>query len=398
MNIWNKILLGFIIVAAIAEVFLGAKTLNIHRVWRESRDIQISEIERLDAEIDTTTNVEVDDADPTLMGVKQLLAELGQLSIGRGRVWANCVPSPTQAAGPTIRVTIETEDGPAPNGIFSGDLVFVFEGPPPVIVPDPLDPMDPLAVGFQPVLDDTDTAVADASAVADEPLGPYLGTFNVIGAAGRQVTLEPAYSLTPEEIQEIADSTTSGKSWILHDVMPRDDPAILASLTEEQILAMFPTDFADEIINGLSESEIRDLFSGNPDLAEELISNGPYRKLRDYEYLFIECYRERAAQQSRREQLEADTLTMQTNITLCDEQIALRQSQKEEYDAQILLLQDELSSVEAHRVSLQERIDDLRLMIDEKLLSNASLVAELARMQEEALTAARDTVPVAVTP
>jgi hypothetical protein len=380
MNIWNKILLGFIFVAAIAEAFLGAKTLNIHKTWRESYNTQLSEGERLEGEIDTTKNTRSKDEIIGEMGTFQLALISDRMSIARGRVFPHCEPLSERQDTESIQVRVRTTR-PDRHGLETNELLYVFEGGTfvePAVTVDPLAETGSFAP-IDPVTDPVDSSVEPVAPPADEPPGLYLGTFKIVETNDAdEVVLAPAYALLPEEIQAIADSVASDRCWILHDTIPRDDPAIFDDMTDD---------------------EIRTLLQGDPEYAEEVVRDREKRALRDYDFLIAECHRIRATQRVRREQLESAIATIQADIVLCDEQKAHRQEQKLEYAAEIKRLNDELTLIETHRDSLQDRIDALTLLIEEKLVSNASHAAELARRQEEAITAAdRETAPLSSTP
>ena len=109
-------------------------------------------------------------------------AELYKLTVDRQRVWYKCDPQVNlnrQTGTVSIKVTV---DQPSPSGIANKNILYAFE---------------------------------DVAA----PQGRYLGEFKVTAVADKQITLEPAFKLTPDDLKKLAEAK---KPWNLYDSLPHD--------------------------------------------------------------------------------------------------------------------------------------------------------------------------------
>ena len=113
MSIWNKVLLGLILVASIAFFILGARALQTHKYWRD----QVAQLEK---ELADELKNKADMKDE----VRQLTVGLHEQLIDRGRVWYGCRPQPVPAE--TGEVSVMT-DFPDPHGIETDTVLWVFD-------------------------------------------------------------------------------------------------------------------------------------------------------------------------------------------------------------------------------------------------------------------------------
>ena len=179
MSIWNKVLIGFIFIAATVFVYMAARTLKTHQYWRELAQAHQDKIDALEAE---NLSLVSGDAEDGKVGIDRLRLELHKLLIDRGRVWYNC--SPENVEPQTGKVAVKT-DLPDPHKIADNTILYVFD----------------------------ETDLQDG--------GQYLGEFKVTDVAERQLAMEPAMKLTDNELKRLADSRGP---WTLYEIMPIDAP------------------------------------------------------------------------------------------------------------------------------------------------------------------------------
>jgi len=207
MSIWNKILIGVIIVTSLVFLYMSARMLKTHKYWRDL-------VRKLEADIrqeDQAINGELKPA------IDQVRAELNQLITDRHRVWYDCNPTVNinrQTGAVSIKVAVEQ---PSPHGLAEKTMVYAFEQP-----------------GIQ-------------------QKGRFLGEMKVTGVADKEVTLEPAFKLSPRDADKLARAK---RPWTLYDSMPHDNHEIFASLSEEDKKALLPADSVGEYVkNGQPAAE-----------------------------------------------------------------------------------------------------------------------------------------------
>ncbi len=191
MSIWNKVLIGFIFIAATAFAYMAARTLKTHQYWRELAQEHQDKIDALEMENFLLVS---DDAKDSKAGIERLRLDLHKLLIDRGRVWYNC--SPEDVEPQTGKVAVKT-DQPAQHKIADNTILYVFD----------------------------ETDLQDG--------GQYLGEFKVTAVAERQVAIEPAMKLTDDELKRLADSRGP---WTLYEIMPIDAPRDYEVLFKEHHL------------------------------------------------------------------------------------------------------------------------------------------------------------------
>lgn len=182
MSIWNKVLIGFIFIAAVTFAYMAARTLKTHQYWRELAQAHQDKIDALEAENLSLVFDDSEKEEDGKMGIDRLRLELHKLLIDRGRVWYNC--SPEDVDRQTGKVAVKT-DLPDPHKIADNTILYVFD----------------------------ETDLQDG--------GQYLGEFKVTDVAQRQLAMEPAMKLTDEELNRLA---ASRGPWTLYEIMQIDAP------------------------------------------------------------------------------------------------------------------------------------------------------------------------------
>jgi hypothetical protein len=337
MSIWNKILLwAMIIVFLPAFFYMSARMLKTQKNWSVRAEQYAKKIKELQNE-DKVTQQGGDVGGEFKPGIEQVRAELNKLTVDRQRVWYKCDPQVNvnrQTHAATIKVTI---DQPNP-GISNKSILYVFEDVP----------------------------------AAQQ--GRYLGEFKVTAVADKQITLEPAFKLTPADEKKLAEAK---KPWNLYDSLPHDNHEILEQLSEQDKKAMLPADSAEEFIKD-GKPAAEGVPSGNT-------VDGKYaRSLRDYGYLF-DTYRMKITELvDRQESIKRDNQMVEE--TLADAKIQVQFWQKQGTVAKALVAEmvRQRDAVTAHLDKLQKKIAETKTAITELIKNNKAMAGQIAKIQLDA--------------
>jgi hypothetical protein len=211
MSIWNKVLIGFILVASLVFFYMALRTLKTHQHWQElaeRHDNKIKEIQQ-----DNRQLIEGTGEDKGYQpGIEALKLDLRKELAGRGRVWTACKPLP----GPQTAQTGEVAVACDVHGIGQKAPLYVF--------------------------DDTDFRKG----------GRYLGQFKVVKVdeAGKRVDLAPSMKMTAGELQRLAASAAGSPAWTMYEVMPADSHQAFAHVPEKELegelKSLFPAESVEE--------------------------------------------------------------------------------------------------------------------------------------------------------
>jgi hypothetical protein len=328
MNIWNKVLVGFIVVLAPIALYLSVRAMRTHRHWRAiaaqmEADLE-KEIQRTAELIDGTGEGET-----ASLGTRQATLELHKLMVDRGRVWYNCRPLAVQprqdpATGlSTIDVSVATSL-PDPNEISTKTVLFLFEHK------------------------------------LTQQGGRYLGQFTVIAANEKQLQLRPSQNLSPEQQKRLGDSQQSQTPWTLYETMPIDDPAAFAGMSEAEIAALV----------------------GSESVAKTLAD--PNRPLRDFEALFRDFHRQRSARLDMYAAAERDKQFMDEAAADAAQQEQFRRNEIDQSKAKLAEVTREANAVIAHRDQVRNSLASVKAAAEKLIRENGTLAGEIARIQLEA--------------
>lgn len=326
MNIWNKVLLSFILVASLAFLYLAVKDLKLHRQWGEEAKTYLGtdgEPGLIETELklqDELTNGVVTDSEIVTPGIRQLSVEVNKLMLGRGRAWFNCQPTSLNQTGITVKTSL-----PDPHGITAKSVVYVFE---------------------------------QKSAGQG---GSYLGQFAVVAVAPQMVQLQPSRQLSPEEMQRAMTSQqTPNMGWALFETLPVDDPAAFQGLTEEQVRAL------------------------PAPVVAEYITNAREHKLRDYEIYFREAHRLRSQIADMFAAATRDKQYLDEANADAKLQEQFRGKEFDDLGVEKSAVEREAEAVIVHRDNLQGKVDAMRTAIAETIQKNNDLAGEIAKRQLKA--------------
>ncbi len=174
MSTWNKVLVGLVMVVALAYWYFAAKALKARSYWGQA----VQKYEEAIAATRRQQELLMEGESEDKPGVRQLAQEVHRLVIGRGRVWRGSVPKVVNPE--TGEATVVTQL-PVPHPDALKAQMFVFQEP-----------------------------TAQGPAV-------YLGEFSVAAVAGQQWQLQPVRPMTDDERERLRRNRGP---WSLYEVMP----------------------------------------------------------------------------------------------------------------------------------------------------------------------------------
>ncbi|MGD0516682.1 MAG: hypothetical protein ABSA26_04035 [Thermoguttaceae bacterium] len=337
MSIWNKILLGLIVVCSLVFFYMSARMLKTQKNWStlaEQYNKQISDLKKQDMVTEEGETV----AGEFKPGIRQVRAELNKLTVDRQRVWYKCdskVDINRQTHTATIKVTV---DQPNPSGIAEKSILYAFEDVP----------------------------------AAQQ--GRYVGEFKVTKVDDKQITLEPIFNLTPADEKTLAEAK---RPWNLYDSLPHDNHEIIGQLSEQDRKAMLPADSAAEYID-----------DGKPaqgDKSALPVVDGKYvRQLRDYAYLF-EAYRMKITELIDKEQAVKDD-KQKVEDARDDALLQVQFYQKQATVVKVLLAEivRQHDAVAAHLDKLRKKFAEAKAAAAELIKNNKAMAGQIAKIQLDA--------------
>jgi hypothetical protein len=327
MYLWNKILLGVIIVVAAVFFYFASYSAKIHSSWLKQVEKKQKELRDLREENKNLVEGE--------SGLRTERMELYRLTIDRPRVWRKC---DAQVRANPLAVQVTT-DQPDPSGIVEKMILYAFEES------------------------------------SDKNRGRYLGEFTVTKASGKQLDLAPITNLYAPDMAKL---TSAKPPWILYEYLPRDDHMIFKKLPDDQKKAMLPEATANEYVR-----------DGQPAAADDPPQRkdpqGNYlRQLRDYTQL-LAIYRER--QSDLFDQMESLRRDVQyTKTAVADAQRQNQSSQKliAELKARTAKAGEERDFVDQYRRQLTAEVEKLQKESNTIHEENRAMAGRLAQSQGEA--------------
>ncbi len=333
MSIWNKVLLVFIGLGAIAFSYLAIRALKTQQYWEaEVREFQV----KLDAKLAANRKlVEAAKLDNGNLGTAQAKRELYRVLLGRGRVWNNCahVVNP-QTGGVTL-----TTDMPIPNGISAAMIVYVME--------------------------EEDVQKG----------GRYLGEFKVEGVAEKRVALMPTRKLDADQSQRLSRSKSP---WTLYEIMPIDKHETFVDMEKDERKGLLPKDSLPEY-----DKDGKDAVAGED--PHRVDGKGKYvRLLRDYDAIFKYYYLQRALYADLYEAADRDRQYMEE--TLADAKVQEAFHEKELADLKVDRKRAlwEKQNAAYHLSALRQKLAAIEADVVRVLEDNLNKAKEIADSQLEA--------------
>jgi hypothetical protein len=327
MSIWNKVLLWLIGLAALGFLILAARSLKTHSGW-------LSEAQALQKSIgDEGERTGLREENRALKAeIAKERMELHQLLVDRPRVWTNCTAQ-VKADG------IDAGDLPLGHGIAANSTLYAFEEP-----------------------------------TANSP-GRYLGEFNVIKTAEKQISIVPAYPLDKPE----ADALRGSRGlWTFFNVLTPDNHETFAQLTDEQKKKLLPAETADEYVNDGKPA-------GPQALKDRIDANGNYvRRLRDYTQMLNYARRQKTILFDEIEAIQRDTALVQESVKDAGQQVQFYQNAVTSVKALLATMEKERNDVAGFLKKLQEKVAQIEGLVKGQIQKNADMAGEIAKLQEQA--------------
>ena len=320
MSIWNKILIGLILVASLVFFFFAARTLKVHAAWRKSALDHQAAIASLEKK-----NLILQEGDPEVtgsMGIRQIKLEIEKRGRQRPRIWQGCTVRSVDAATGAAGVGV---DVPNPHQIDKKTVLYVF----------------------------------DENEVPQG--GCYLGKFTVTDVADKMVQLVPSVKMTPAELARLKKSKGP---WSLYENLPVDDRELFADWDEATKKAMLPaTTVAQYIQDG---------------------PGGAERKLRAYEVLFGIYLTQRSKTADLTEAATEDLQYLTAAVTDAKQHEKFLEGVGKRLKAELAALQGQINVLLAHSKAVQEKLAQVKAAIEETARQNQAAAAEMTQTQMKA--------------
>lgn len=358
MNIWNKVLVGFILVLSPVSLYLTIRAMRTHHHWRTQvvqmeTDLQ-GTIERNAELIDGTSEGE-GEGETASMGTRQAAMELHKMMVDRGRVWYNCQPlqvqdrpDPDTGLDTTIEGVKLATTLPEPNGISKDTVLFLFEHK------------------------------------ETQQGARYLGQFTVEATnPPKELQLLPSMNLLPEQQKRLTDSQQSRTLWTLYETMPIDDHAAFAGMSEAKIKAFVGSDSVARYLAN-AERKFRDYEVLVRDYRGRGEQPPPYLELRDYEALFRDFHRQRSIGVDMTNAATRDKQFMDEATADATQQEQFRRNEIDQLKTELAEVTAEANAVIAHLDEVKNKLASVKAAAEKLIQENRAVAGEIARIQLEA--------------
>jgi hypothetical protein len=257
MSVWNKILLGLVLVGVLVFFHAALRTLKTFYYWSNQAAKFEAKLKSVHEEIALLRH---GDPQGKILGVQQLRFDLDRMLANRGRMWANCAKkSDVRVVNGFLNVTVTTDEG----SFTDKTLLYLFEEG---------DDVSP---------------------------GKYLGEYTVSSIDNNNNSIVLAGTTHPTRIEEAnLRNSKSGMPWVLYEIMPADQHELFASLPEELRKKCFEPDPAAKTAPWLPKE-----FALDGQMVDGKIFE---RKLRDYLEIMRACEAERMVYDDRLNSLQRD--------------------------------------------------------------------------------------------
>jgi len=340
MSIWNKVLIGLIVVTSAVFFYMAARTLKTHQYWRELAEAHQEKIDAIAKENIELVRGEESEEEQRLMGIDELRVELHKMLIDRGRVWYECQPDQVDPRTGKAAVTVGLPD---PHQIRDKSVLYVFEE-------------------------------ADV-----QQGGRYLGAFKVTGVADKQIQIEPLMKPQPRELEKLAGSLGP---WLLYEKMPTDNRELFAALNEAELQALLPESSVQEYIKDGQEAAPDD-----PPERVETDEDGQktyVRRLRDYDALLKWHHMQRVLLADQQETVRRDHQFAADARTDAEKQLQFRESEAQTLRQKREAVARQRDVVASLARQLQVRAAAYQSAVVKVLSTNKAVAGQIAKIQLDA--------------
>lgn len=340
MSIWSKVLVGLILVSALAFFYLATRTFASHRAWQTAvatypaaLEKEYKQIKKIEEGDDSTT--------PPTPSIRELEVKLHDLLTGRGKVWRDCIMQKFDQQSLKLAAEVPFPD---PHQIQDKMVLYLFEE-------------------------------ADG--------GHYMGEFKVTQVADKLVELAPTMPPpTPNLLKTFVDRVKGTKShWSMYEKLPTDRHDVFRGYDQNQLAQLMPG-----VPPQVLQEYLRDGSDAQPNDPPERVVDKKYeRLLRDYGEYFhslndeVASLRDQIAAATTDKQI-ADKLQADTEKEVQARQTIIDKTLKPELERS----NKEKGVILAHRDALQARLGDVTKKVDATLAENRRLLAQWVAMQTSA--------------
>jgi hypothetical protein len=366
MSIWNKILIGFVILGSFVFLYVAARALKTHQFWRtrvvklEEEIAKTNEETRKVREGDKDKDGKLEDGS---LSIKLAEAELRRLLINRGRVWLKCDHKAGKAEPRKDKAGNET----------TAQLAVV-------VTPD---------AGIGGITDKTVLYAFEEAAEGQRDRPSYIGEFMVVALTDKSVVLEPTMSFTADELKRV---NASRNMWTLYEVMPADRRDVFAELTEDDKRALLPDVTVSEYVRDGGKADANDP-------PENKVDGNYVRLLRDYRQLFKICHAERILWLDSIESVTRDATYVQDSLKDAQQQLQFAEAEVTNLNGDADVAKRSLQAVVSHQSAVVTKLKQFQELVARMIRENLEIGAEIARVQQEAVNRinerTRSMVPVA---
>lgn len=350
MNIWSKVLLGFIFVASLGSFYLATRTLASHRAWQQAAKSYEAPLEKAQKEI-TLIEEGNDAATPPVPSMGQLDVMLHDLMVGRGKVWRGCAVKSLDPK--TLQVAVEVPQ-PEPHQIQDKMVFYLFEESVP---------------------------------------GHYIGEYKVVGIADKMVSLAPTMQPPIDKLfqQQLNRIKGTGSLWSMYEKLPTDRHDVFRGYDQAQLAQLMP---------GVPANVLQEFLRDGADAQkgvdpEDRVFDGKYdRELRDYEVYFHELNGQIASLRDQIAAAKTDKAIAEKLKTDTEQEVAARQTLIDKtLKPDLEEAQGELAVITEHRNALQEKLEGkkdangkllvkgVNQKVAESLAENKRLLAQWTALQ-----------------
>ncbi len=339
MSVWNKILVGLLIVASLVFFHAAARTVKTYQHWANKTNDFEKKLKEVRAEVVSLRTA--DHAHPRedkTIGVQQLRIDLGRVLANRGRIWTKCEKQKAAiAASGIMNVTVSSDE---PTSFAKNMLLYAFEE-------------------------------GD-----DQSPGKYLGEFHVDSVSDRAVVLASTTEMVKSgdpKAPSLADNVLASKSpWVLYELMPTDEHEAFANLSEDQRKWV-----ADEFLKDQQRVD------ANGNITQDSSGKKFERPLRDYLAIFRACEMHRTLFNDRLESVTRDLSYLTAAGKEAERVEAVAEKEKTQVTGELKRAQIERAAVASLLASRQNMLGIFQKLVQEAIARNVKFAAEIARMQKQ---------------
>jgi len=312
MSIWNKILAGFVFVAAVAFFYMGARTLKMRDYWGSLAKALNTKIEAVEKENLLIAGKE-QQLDDSSWNIRNATVQLHEVLVDRGRTWANCTP---KIVDPKTGDVVLTVASTAPHQIAEKTSLTVF----------------------------SENEIQDG--------GSYLGEFTVTKVDGNKIEMTPMRKMTQAALERLIKATGT---WSLYDIMPTDNQDIFAELGEQDLIALLPkTTVGEYIKDGGKDRKLRNYSVLFREFHRHLSMMTDMFEAATRDKQYIDSALSGARQQAEFRQEEIDQL--KNKLSNREQELGIVSKHQKALEAKVVLVHDQIGNLIKKNTEMADQI------------------------------------------